>query len=359
LPGIERRLRASRAGFTLVELLVSIAVLTLMVLFLGAILNHTSKLWSIGENDVQRMENLRAITDSVGNDMRGALLPLDRTNLNSLQFVVNPATITASSYNGDTVFWQAPIATTGTAGDVAEAGYFVKWDLSKPSNPRSLLCRFFVNPDGSFPHSETPGSNYLIYNPHVTIPNNASPEPWLLQAGWLSDSVINAVAPGINSVGSAQAYQGLFAENVIGLWIRCRDFFGQPINSDFQGTSLAVSGGGQYQYGYDSRMGYSYRDPNSGNVLQTPGYTNINLTASNNPQPLAALPPEVDVGVVIIDSQGAARITPAMMNNIDSVIATSSNAASFITNAGANGGLRSIYANLRSYQTEVYLENCK
>jgi len=319
---------------------------------MGIALSHASRMWSMGQSEVERMENLRAITDSIGNEMRGALLPLDRTNLNSLQFVVNPITLTAPNYNGDTVFWQAPIATTGTAGDIAEVGYFVKWDTTKASNPKGILCRFFVNADGNSPSSAVPNSNYLIYTP--------SSSPGLLDAEWVSDSLLNAVAPGTSSPPPpAQAYQGLLAENVIGLWICCRDSFGQPIVTDFQGASLQVSGAVGH-YGYDSRYGYTYTDPNSNSALYTPGYIPASSqTSSQTLQPLAALPREVDVGVVMVDSQAAPRITPAMTTAIDTVITSSSNAVTFVANARTNSALKPIFSNLRSYQTEVYLENSR
>ncbi len=126
----------------------------------------------------------------IASDLRPAALPIDRSNLYNLQLLEDPPSlINATSGLGGgylyphALFWQAPLATvnlSGGAGKMAEVGYFVRWINTSSSNPRAILCRFFVNPGDS---------NYLIYSQ----PTN-----------WLTSSVLDAAAPGVASATASQ-----------------------------------------------------------------------------------------------------------------------------------------------------------
>ncbi|MFZ4683470.1 MAG: PulJ/GspJ family protein, partial [Terrimicrobiaceae bacterium] len=193
----------SRAGFTLVELLVAMTILILLVAILASIFSSVSKTSQLGYASNERMQNILAITDLIRSDLRSALLPINRPDTNNLQFVLNPGAISDSFKNPHAVFWQAPTATDQTLGDVAEVGYFVKWNTDKPSNPRPYLCRFAAE-------NSTNGTNVLIYS---------------APSAWLSDARLNALAP----ANATNAYQGLIAENVVALFVHCLDAKGQMI----------------------------------------------------------------------------------------------------------------------------------
>jgi prepilin-type N-terminal cleavage/methylation domain-containing protein len=194
-------------AFTLTELLVAVSVLGLMVALLGTMASNVSNVWTTGNAQIDRRRNVRAIVDLVKADLRGALLPVDpavEPTKPNLQFVLNPVMVPADYKNPDAIFWQAPVATDQSRGDIAEVGYFVKWDLeTTPGNPRAMLCRLFVNP------TDTP--NYRIYADRTK---------------WLNDQVIEAVAPAHNRTdarGQPAGWRGLVAENVIGFWARWTD----------------------------------------------------------------------------------------------------------------------------------------
>jgi prepilin-type N-terminal cleavage/methylation domain-containing protein len=189
-------------GFTLVELMVATAVLAGMVLLLVVVLNHTSAAWTSGQAQADRRQSARAVGDAIAQDLQAALLPLDPADQKSLQFTLNSSLVPADYRYADTLFWQAPIATDRHSGDVAEIGYFLKWDQTKPGSPRPLLCRFFVNP------SDT--TNYCIIQ---------KPDEWLVKDMLGQPDILDRVAP----ANSASGYAGLFAENVIGFWVRCYD----------------------------------------------------------------------------------------------------------------------------------------
>ncbi len=188
----------SPRGFTLVELMVATAVLSLMVLMLMDVLNRTSSAWTLGQAQTERRQSARSVADVIARELQPALMPVDSADQSSLQFLLNPTTIPTNLRNPDALFWQAPIASDRGYGDVAEVGYFLKWDTTSRNNPHPLFCRFFVNP--------TDQDNYLILK---------SP------TAWLTPDVLNKVTPANNQ--GTNAYAGLFAENVIGFWVRAYD----------------------------------------------------------------------------------------------------------------------------------------
>jgi prepilin-type N-terminal cleavage/methylation domain-containing protein len=193
----------SPRGFTIVELLVAMAVLALLVSMLGSMTSNVSRVWTTGNAQSDRRRNVRAIVDLVSADLKGALLPVDpavEPTKPNLQFVLNPSAVPDEYKNPDAIFWQAPVATDQSRGDVAELGYFVKWDAeTTPENPRARLCRFFVNP--------TDTANYLIYKDRNK---------------WLTPEIIEAVAPADNREidGKRGGWRGLVADDVVGFWAR-------------------------------------------------------------------------------------------------------------------------------------------
>ena len=326
-PDIDRATR-ERAGFTLVELLVSMTIVALLVVFLGQMIGQATNTWTRGEGNKERLQNVRAVTDFIGNELSAALLPVNRTDTNNLQLIVNSTALTAATYNNhDTIFWQTPLATEQTLGDVAETGYFVQWDTSHTGNPRAQLCRFFCNPTLSNGTGGSAGSNpsFLIYSKPTA---------------WLTNAVVAAVAP----ANQANSYQGLFAENVVGLWTQCLDPNGVQITKDAGGGTF-VSGG---QTGFDSRRGYQYTDNSlSPAVLTT--------------KAVCALPAAIDLSLVMLDSESAARIGAAQKQEIVNLYANPAvtNGDTFVTQALTDATLRPVRSGLRSYHVRIFLQNSK
>jgi Tfp pilus assembly protein PilW len=186
----------SRRGFTLIEMMTAIGVLIIMTVILVGISNQAGKLWIQGENDIQNRQRVRAALDVMGRELRQATLSRSG-GVNNLQFLINPPA-TGTFANRDNIFWQAPISTDGSGG-VAEVGYFVRWNGASAS-----LCRYFVNPSDA---------NYQIYN----------------SAGnWVTSALLDAAAPATK----ASHYQGIFLENVIGLWVTPFQSNGTPYSTN-------------------------------------------------------------------------------------------------------------------------------
>lgn len=178
-------------GFTLVEMLVTLAVVSLISVALAGMSAEVGRGYGISQNESDRRMAVRTVLDYMAKELRVASLALNQSSALSqgkgtLQMLITPA---ASLNYPDSVFWQAPISTDDqSAGDMAEVGYFIRW-----SGGQANLCRFFVNP--------TDTANYLVY---------AKP------SDWLSVSLLNSVAPSDRT----NNYRGLFLENVLGLWVQ-------------------------------------------------------------------------------------------------------------------------------------------
>ena len=177
------RFRSWVRGFTLIELLVATAVFMLLVVVLASMANQTAAMWRRNENKSAVREAARAALSRMESEMRQAVMPLVKTNPASLQFVVNPGTVSSSFQNRDAVFWQAPLATSTNGGNLAIVGYFVRRNGNS-----STLCRLLVNPD--------------------------DPD-YRRSATWVDDALLDSKAPGTQ----AADFQGLFLENVLGMWV--------------------------------------------------------------------------------------------------------------------------------------------
>lgn len=270
-------------GFTLLELMVSMAVLLLVVVVLGQMLSQSSNLWKQGEGNKERLQDLRATVDFIAGELQSALLPINRPSKENLEFTMNPAAASGVR-NKDSLFWQSPLAVDQSLGDIACIGYFIRW-LGTADNPRPVLCRFYADP--------TDADNFLIYS---------KPTTWL--------SVLDTVAPATK----ARDYRGLFAENVVGLWV------------NLIGTNGAVL----------ASSGTSWSSRNT-----------------------ASLPAAVDIGLVMLDSQSAIRLTPALQSTITGLVNSAPDAATFVTNAMANESLVPVAPGLRAYQTRISIQNGK
>jgi len=241
-------------SFSLVEVLVAIAILSILMVVLLAMTTSLMATWQIGQAKNERRAVGQAVLDRISRDLRQAALPSSRSNTNSLEFVINPGTMSTNYELPQALFWQAPVATDGgTSGNLAIVGYFVQWVNGTPS-----LCRLLINPSSS--------SYYTIYsNP----------------TSWITDNFIQANAPAT----AASGYAGLLSDNVLGLWIQVLDPRNYPI----------LQTGGLSGETFDSRFNYTYTNS---------VYLNV---ATTNVAP--ALPATVQIAIVVIDSRTAKRLT--------------------------------------------------
>jgi len=257
----------TKRAFTLLEVLVATAVLSIIVVLLASFASQASNIWKDVSSNNQQRSAARVLLQYMARELQAVKKPLPmptaaQANAN-LQMIAslssnsdNDTVIPSDNLYPHALFWQVPVAQNTSKGNIASVGYFIRWDTSShPGHAKPILCRFFVGPSDA--------ADFQIYNQTGTEAQN-----------WLS--VLPTVAP-----ATAPAYLGWMGDNVIGLWIRFLDTDGQPITKNAAGTTL--------NYGFDSRQGY--RSPATGQVHPGPAY-----------------PPSVEISLVVVDSRTLAKI---------------------------------------------------
>jgi prepilin-type N-terminal cleavage/methylation domain-containing protein len=256
---IENPYGLQRTAFTLVEVLVALAVLSLLVILLSTMMSGVMSTWQQAEARDERRSVARRSLNLMAEDVSLMALPSNRADMNNLQFVIDPPSSTLSSYlRPHAFFGQAAVATDMSAstsqGNLAIVGYFVRW-----VGTDACLCRLLINPSAS---------DYAIHS----SPNN-----------WLTSTLLDKYAP----ASPSGSYAGLVGENVLGLWAQALDENGNPIFTTATGSTSSYASGA-----YDSRLGYS---------VTTNGITTAHIPS--------ALPVAVRLGVVVTDSRTARQLT--------------------------------------------------
>lgn len=185
----------SYSGFTLLEMLSATAVFLLLMSLLLGITMHINSTWQQADAQKSRRQVARALLDTITRDLTAAVLPLNHSETDSLQFLAlkqgSSATISDTYLSPHGLFWQASIPTDHPdVTDVAVVGYFVRW-----IGNQSILCRVSIRSDEP---------EYKVYS---------------APANWMNDTILDTVAP----ADPASDYRGLMAENVLALWISLTD----------------------------------------------------------------------------------------------------------------------------------------
>jgi type II secretory pathway pseudopilin PulG len=301
---------AVRGGFSILELLVAVTITVIIVVMLAQATLLSSSTWLNVQGRIERHQSARAILDSMRADLGNALLSLNPTgssdpaHRDGLQFILNPD-LPEELKNPSALFWQAPIAPDSKAGEVAEVGYFVKWDTSDSKNPRPNLCRFFVGSDNE--------EAFQIYK----TPNQ-----------WLTADLVKSVA----AADKQSNYAGLFAEDVVGFWARCMKW------DDAKKDMIPIDDDVKAQF--DSREGFDpKRDPATGRTVTK------------------RLPFAVELGIVLIDERHASLITASEQTVITRLVNEAVSPAEFVKKAQDEPTLKKVVKGMRAYSSTIPLKN--
>lgn len=247
-------MRLTRA-FTLVEVLIATAILSVLVLLLTSLLSSVNRAWVAGEQQVSEFQDGRAICELISRELSQAVISPN------LQLVHNPSLPPGLKQraNSDSIFWQAP-ATSTTSGNLAEIGYYLTEDNTKTGGDVYQLKRFFVPP--------TDGPNYQVFSsPNQPTDNSA---PWV--TSFVADPLSKTVSSG-----------------VLALWIRCFDRNGDLI------PWLSSNAVGVGPLRFNSAAHFQPAIPGQSSSFK---YTNASATVRAN-----LLPSAIEVTVITLDPQ--------------------------------------------------------
>lgn len=251
-------------AFSLVEMLVAVAVFCIILVLVFSVINQTSGVWRRSSDKIQSFQEARLAFEALTRNLSQATLNsyLDYDNAEAptrylrkseLKFLCGPAgssNMPGTSNTGQAIFFQAPLgytdefASEGMASLLNTCGYFVQFDRNKAAPP------FIQNANNPYRYRLT----------QALVPTETK------------DSIYSSGATWFNA--AAQVAQPI-ANNVIALILR-------PQDPAITNSSTPPND----SYSYDS----------SANV-------------TNNPQPVTAnqLPPVVHVTMVAIDETSALR----------------------------------------------------
>lgn len=320
-------LGANDSGLTLVELLVATAVAIVLIVMVVSVVGRVSGIWQDMFARTSSQQSARTALEFMTRELQGVRMPVyrvratDPANPNELglQFLLSPSTIDSTFRNPHCIFFQAPIGTEGTSGDIAIVGYFVYWDVSDPNHPKPQLRRLVLGEDSP---------DFKVYSDPLK---------------WLNDDLIKNLA----IPASDSPLRGWFVDGVIAIFVRAFDtegkviaYYSNPVTMVTSTTANAYAPASQRTgptYEYDSRRGYR-------------------MTGSTNDQDRTVLPPvlpaALEVTLVVVSPRAASRITAKLVPTIGfrNPVLFTNDFRTFMNSLPAN-----VKSGVRVYSTRIQL----
>jgi prepilin-type N-terminal cleavage/methylation domain-containing protein len=202
------------AAFSLVEVLVAMAVLAIIMTMMASMTGSVTKAWSRSENRVETHQSARAALEIMAREMTPAVVDT------RMQFAIFPGSLLEEkgalhiAENSPAIAWMSPL---GERGDLRCVGYYLFRD---PARKFYRLKRIYISPDnkdGYFPK---------LYNPENSRDPSMRTSPtqaeWLMR-GWDKDA-FDEEDPANDKAVAAAAADGIAA-----FWVQPIDLLGNPI----------------------------------------------------------------------------------------------------------------------------------
>lgn len=275
-------------GFTLVELLIAMTILSLMVVLTASLLSSVSQAWISGQQQVETFQDGRAILNLIARDLSQAVISP------RLQFIQNSGnlngllTAPASQVgNSEGLFWQS-VSTSDALGNVNEVGYYLTQRTDATGLQHFELQRFFVPPADPY----QPRGNPPVANPAYHIYDSPSPVYYNSTSTTILPPWLNLAGRTLDPTGTRTDFEyasSTVSDGIVGLWIRCLDRNGDPIPWLSQADPNAAP------ITFNSK---AYFQPAIAGQASSFRYTNVGSTAQGN-----QLPKAVEITIITVDSR--------------------------------------------------------
>jgi uncharacterized protein (TIGR02599 family) len=280
---------ATQAAFTLVELLVSMTVLTVLLLIVTNVISETQKAWSSASSRTTQFREARAAFDLMTRNLSQATLntywdyqrsdytnplepPTKYERKSELAFNCGPGATLLTGSGGTVpthaIFFQAPLGVTqdgtnaGLNNLMCARGYFVRYGTDAPFLPGFLPTRYAKNRFRLMEYSQ-PAERNRVYMPDY--------RPLVRGTAWFEQDALSAVTAGEND--SDRSPSRPIAENIIALVISPRL---SPRESGSEDpTSIAKN------YAYDSTQRNSNTDQGTQHLI--PPLLDVTMVALDDP----------------------------------------------------------------------------
>jgi type II secretory pathway pseudopilin PulG len=291
--------RRSAPAFTLVELLVSMALLTFLMLVLAGVTESASRAWREGQSRTETFQSARTSLEIVARELAPAIVDT------RMQFVVAPGSILTDAGaanvapNTPALLWMAPL---GEQGSLRCVGYYLYRDDARKFH---RLKRIFIAP----PTAAKP-SPYFPRMVNTSNPRDPELHTSPTDAQWFTRSW-EAAAFDEENANNAQAVVSSAADGVVAFWVQCLDALGNPVPLLSQSSIHPKS---ELHYNSAAYFQAATSTPfDGGNSFQY-------LAASPQAMKANRVPAAVDLTIVTIDSRSLARglPIPTQVNSYDS-----------------------------------------
>jgi|GEM_PF-763209 len=295
----------ARGAFSLLEVIVSCAILALILGFLFALFNSTQSSFIRLNNTIHQRQDARVILANMARELKEAFVAINGgyegfdPGTRRFQLLINSPAVSAGPEEilpgAHTIFWQTRV--NEKDGGSALVGYGIRWDTSRPSSPRPLFCRMAIS---------TSASQKILVQ--MQEPSSSGV--------WGNADLLAEYAPG----DEAHGYRGWLADNIIAFYVRALDGQNLPIiraaraveglewttqrrsrvkfATSVDGPSYLLPGGQPYTYTYDARLGYQWLIPNTKGGVDP----RVNVFGP-------VLPPAVEIIIVVASPQAISRMT--------------------------------------------------
>ncbi len=163
-------LLSKKTAFTILELLVAMAVMSLLLVLLMNMVDSATKLWRVNENRVDSYREARAALGIMARDLQN-LVPTTNTsyflfNADAFPKLSSAGTALTNTISASAAFFLAalPAAAQDSASnksDVCQVGYFLAFDRTTVATNKSLnLYRYFRSSDPTFQALTAPSGLY-------------------------------------------------------------------------------------------------------------------------------------------------------------------------------------------------------
>jgi len=126
-----------RAGFTLVEMLVSVTLTVLIVTFLVQYFDSIARIWHRSDQQTDAFREARAALRFMSRDLSKALAiptpsPSASSGSNAIPgfTIISGTSITSGTYSGDEATALIPLSNPEGKSDVCQVSYYCQWDAS-------------------------------------------------------------------------------------------------------------------------------------------------------------------------------------------------------------------------------------
>lgn len=151
-------------AFTLLELLVAMAVMSVLVVMLMSMVDNASKLWRANESRVESYREARAALNLITSDLKSIY-----SSTNANYFRTNGTGFNFSTDTNDgRIFFIAALPMSaqesGNKSDLCEVGYYLTYTNNSVLNPSSAsaysLYRYFRSSDATFTNLTIPAQQF-------------------------------------------------------------------------------------------------------------------------------------------------------------------------------------------------------